>query len=86
MDAHGNTACQNRILEFVPDPQFIFCMAALMDHRVHRVCHAVFFIIGSNADILIVKLQSKGMLRLPDGAMASVQPHDFHQVIGKSPL
>ena len=57
-----------------------------MNDRVHGAGHVVLIIVGGDAHVLIVELQSEGVLRLPNGAVSPVQSQHIHEVVGKPPL
>ena len=86
MDAHGDAAGQAGVLQVVPDAQLIQGMAALVEDGVHGGRHIVQVVVGGDADVLVVELQRKGVLRLPQPAVAAVDAHDLHDIVGKSLL
>ena len=86
MDAHGDAAGQAGVLQVVPDAQLIQGMAALVEDGVHGGRHIVQVVVGGDADVLVVELQRKGVLRLPQPAVAAVDAHDLHEIVGKSLL
>ena len=81
VNAHGHAAAKDGGVVLIVRVQFIQGVTALMNHGIHAGCQAVFIVMGGNAHILIVKVRGKGMLRLRNAAVVTVQAHDLHQIV-----
>ena len=86
VDAHADAAGQAGILQVIPDAQLVQRMATLVEDGVHRRGHVVQVVMGGDADILVVELQREGMLGLAKAAVAAVDAHELHDVVGKGLL
>ena len=86
VQAHGGAGVQARELQFIPCPQLVQGMAALVDHAVHAGEQIVLIVVGGDAHIPLVEAGGEGMLRLGDGAAAAVDAHHGHQPVGQLPL